>query len=160
MKRSIWLGFLFACISCSAQEQDFEQMVSELLSHSVPEVAIDSLDLRTYRLLDAREREEFNASHISGAQWVGYDDFNLSRVSGLDKAAPIVVYCSVGYRSEKVTEQLKKAGYSNVYNLTGGIFDWVNSGNPVYNSQGFPTDSIHGYDENWSKWLTKGIITF
>ena len=41
------------------------------------------------------------------------------------------MYCSIGKRSEKVTQKLKKAGYNNVSNLYGGIFEWVNQGNEV-----------------------------
>ena len=66
------------------------------------------------------------------------------------------MYCSVGYRSEKVSEKLIKAG-SNMY---GSIFEWVNQGRPVYDSDGVPTDRVHAFDETWGAWLLKGEKVF
>lgn len=105
--------------------------------------------------LDARERPEFDVSHLPGARWVGYDDFELSRVKGIPKSATIVVYCSVGYRSGKITGRLRKAGYTNVRNLYGGIFEWVNTGLAVEDAKG-PTPRVHAYDKDWGRWLRKG----
>jgi 3-mercaptopyruvate sulfurtransferase SseA len=66
------------------------------------------------------------------------------------------VYCSVGYRSEKVSEQLRQAGYQTVYNLYGGIFEWKNQGHPVVNAEGEPTERVHAYNRSWGVWLKKG----
>jgi 3-mercaptopyruvate sulfurtransferase SseA len=70
------------------------------------------------------------------------------------------VYCSVGYRSERVGEKLQKLGYQNVYNIYGGIFEWKNEGMQVVNRQNQPTDSVHTYNKNWSKWLLKGVKVY
>ncbi|TAI48025.1 rhodanese-like domain-containing protein [Flagellimonas allohymeniacidonis] len=107
-------------------------------------------------LLDTREKEEFATSHLKDAQWVGYEDFDLSRVKSIvpNKNTPIVVYCSVGVRSEDIGEQLKEAGYSNVKNLYGGIFQWKNEGHPVYNSLQKETQKVHAYSKFWGKLLT------
>ena len=80
----------------------------------------------------------------------------MKPLKGVDKETTIVVYCSVGYRSEKVGERLKKAGFKKVLNLYGGIFDWVNKGFPVYDNSGNQTKKVHAYDKSWGKWLTKG----
>jgi rhodanese-related sulfurtransferase len=48
----------------------------------------------------------------------------------------------VGYRSEKVTEKLQKAGFTQVSNLYGGIFEWVNQGYPIVNQSGATSDVI------------------
>lgn len=45
-----------------------------------------------------------------------------------------------------------EAGYIQVYNLYGGIFEWVNEGHPVFNDQG-ETDKIHAYNKLWGMWL-------
>jgi predicted sulfurtransferase len=67
------------------------------------------------------------------------------------------VYCSLGVRSEDIAETLQKAGYTNIKNLYGGIFNWKNNNLPVVNRQQKPTDSVHVYSKQWGKWLTKGI---
>lgn len=73
----------------------------------------------------------------------------------MPKFALVIVYCSVGYRSERIGEKLQDAGFINVQNLYGGIFKWVNEGMPVYNSIG-PTKQVHGYSRSWGVWLQKG----
>jgi len=70
------------------------------------------------------------------------------------------VYCSLGIRSEDIAEKLKKAGYNNVLNLYGGIFEWKNKDFTVYNSEGTQTEKIHTFSKEWSKWLTKGIKVY
>jgi rhodanese-related sulfurtransferase len=107
-----------------------------------------------YVFLDARESEEYEVSHIKSAQWVGYEDFSMEGVK-LSKHDTIVVYCSIGYRSEKIGEKLIDEGYLHVYNLYGGVFKWINDGNPVY-IHGQETNRIHTYNKKWSKWVNKG----
>ena len=109
-------------------------------------------------LLDARELKEFNVSHIKNAIHVGYDHFNLKETTAkLDnKNAKIVVYCSVGIRSEDIAEKLQKAGYKNVHNLFGGIFEWKNKKKTVVDSDDKPTEKVHTFNKEWSKWLKKG----
>lgn len=66
------------------------------------------------------------------------------------------MYCSLGIRSEHIAEKLKKRGYTSVYNLYGGIFEWKNKDYKVYDSNEKETDNIHAYSKAWSKWLKKG----
>ncbi len=104
-------------------------------------------------ILDARELKEYNVSHISGAIYVGYDNFVVQKVHAISKDKPVYVYCSIGYRSEKIGEKLKAAGFKNVYNLYGGIFNWKNSGYPVVNNTQKEVNVVHGYNNDWSKWI-------
>lgn len=135
---------------------DFSAMLSDLLSHNVTEVLPNEIsDEHEVIFLDAREKEEYTVSHIKGARWIGYNTFKAKNIKGLDKDKPIVVYCTVGYRSEKITEKLVKMGYSNVSNLYGGIFEWVHQDKEVYN-ESLKTEKIHTYNKDWSKWLEKG----
>lgn len=135
----------------------YDVMLSTLLKHSVPEIAVDSFkQSTTCVLLDAREKAEYNVSHIQNAIWVGYNDFDMNRIATINKSDRIVVYCSVGYRSEKIAEKLKAAGYTNTSNLYGGIFEWVNDGNTIINSMNEPTQKIHAYSKTWGVWLNKG----
>lgn len=135
----------------------YRAMLKNLLSHTVPEIQVqeavrDSADIL---FLDAREPKEFAVSRIKGAIGVGYDHFDLKNLPESQKDRRIVIYCSVGYRSEKIAEKLLAAGYKNVSNLYGGIFEWVNQGNPVFNGKG-QTQAVHAYDRTWSVWLEKG----
>ncbi len=154
---------LFSCgkslpAQVSVDDPAYNKMLSSLLSHSVPEIKVEQTK-SDYVFLDARAKKEYNLSSIPHSKWVGYDNFNMSRVKDINKSDTIVVYCSVGYRSEKISEKLIKEGYTHVYNLYGGIFEWVNQGKGVVNKEG-ETKKIHGYNKSWSKWLKKGEIEY
>lgn len=136
----------------------FNLLLKAMLSHSVPELTISklsSIDTSSV-FLDAREKAEFQVSSIPNATWVGYESFDLKTVNDLDKSAPIVVYCSIGYRSEKVAEQLINAGFTNVKNLYGGIFEYVNQELPLIDTEGNQTNKIHAYSKTWGMLLKKG----
>jgi rhodanese-related sulfurtransferase len=146
--------------ACGLYGQDFDKMVDGLLNKTVPLIYPDSLfqlkkNSAELTILDAREREEYDVSHIEGAFWVGYDDFNLADLK-ISKHAEVVVYCSVGYRSEKIGEQLEEGGYDSVLNLYGGIFAWKNKGYPVVDNSRKETERVHAYSRSWGKWLIKG----
>jgi len=152
--------FILLTSVAHAQANAFERMLNDLLQGSVPMINAGTLKKKLAEpanpvLLDAREPDEFSVSHIKGARNVGYEDFDLNSLSGIEKDAPIVVYCSVGYRSEKIGEKLQKAGFSNVVNLRGGIFDWANQNLPLYNMAQRKVTTVHPYNRKWGKWLTR-----
>ncbi|MDX2286672.1 MAG: rhodanese-like domain-containing protein [Bacteroidia bacterium] len=153
---------LLSISACTAQDARtssgaFNAMLKTLLAHTVPEQAVSGAPEPGQAVyLDARAYREFEVSHIPGAVWVGYDDFDLARVEGLDRSRPVVVYCSVGYRSEKVSEKLLAAGFTQVSNLYGGIFEWCNQGRPVVNAAGAPTEQVHAYNRKWGIWVSRG----
>ena len=158
MKSALTLILLFVISTSFGQieSKTYAKKLKGLLSHTVPEVGVQEVsDLdKNVVFLDAREKKEFNVSHIKNAIWVGYDDFD--RLKAIAKDKRIVVYCSVGYRSEKIAEKLIKNGYQDVSNLYGSIFEWVNQGKLVYDSNGKETKKVHAYNKNWGQWLTKG----
>ncbi|MFC6268724.1 rhodanese-like domain-containing protein [Frigoriflavimonas asaccharolytica] len=113
---------------------------------------------KNYTFLDSREPKEFNVSHLKNAVNIGYDKFDSKKFvkDFPNKNENIVVYCSIGIRSETIGDKLKKLGYKNVQNLYGGIFEWKNKGNKVVDKDNLETEKIHTFDKNWSKYLKKG----
>jgi rhodanese-related sulfurtransferase len=156
LAQTLVLLLIFA-VSLSAQVQNpkFKKRINFLLSESVPFITVDELKGNTedYYILDAREPEEYKVSHIPGAVCIGYDDLDYSVLQDIPKDKKIVVYCSIGYRSEKVGEKLMKKGFMNVQNLYGSIFEWSNRGFPVYDENGETTAKVHAYNKRWSKWI-------
>jgi rhodanese-related sulfurtransferase len=136
----------------------FEQRINRLIDFSVPTLNVDSFATRAdeYLILDAREREEYEVSHIPNAQYLGYKNFDPMLLEQVAKDQKIVLYCSVGYRSEKIGDQLMKLGFTNVHNLYGSIFEWINQGHPVVDKNGEPTNKVHTYNSKWSKWVMEG----
>lgn len=133
----------------------FNQELKRLLSLSVPTISVDEAFEKkdSFTFLDSRELNEYRVSHIPNAQYVGYNTFDTSIMKNIPKDEPIIVYCSVGYRSEKISEKLIDAGYTNVFNLYGSIFEWTNCGLPITNGQGQPTDTLHTFNRSWSQWV-------
>lgn len=146
------------CASSQVNDPAYSLMLQKLLTHSVREISVKEAVEKSDNVifLDAREKEEFGVSHLEGALQVGYDQFTLKMVNKINKDERIIVYCSVGYRSEKIAELLVSAGFSHVSNLYGGIFEWVNEGYPVYDQSGKLTNKVHAYDYTWGVWLRKG----
>lgn len=145
-------------------QQSFDEKMKSLYRNTVPIIKAEKLETLQQQgqvfLLDAREPEEFKVSHIPGARLIGYDNFNKEFIDDIPKDAEVVVYCSVGYRSERIGEKMQKMGYEKVSNLYGGIFDWKNQGNTVININQQPTDSVHTYNKNWSQWLYNGVKVY
>lgn len=163
MKKFFFILFVGISFSGLAQKK-LSKLLKQQNTESIPYISVE--DLKTEKesviLLDSREEKEFNTSHLQNAICVGYDSFNLDVVKPKlpNKDSKIVVYCSLGIRSEDIAEKLKKAGYTNVYNLYGGIFEWKNNDLEVLNSQKQPTDSVHTFSKEWSRWLKKGIKVY
>ncbi len=106
-------------------------------------------------ILDTREDAECAVGKIKNARCVGYDNFDMASVKDISKDQTIYVYCSIGYRSERIGEILQQSGYERVFNLYGGIFNWANSGYELVDEANNATNTVHGYDKNWSQWLNK-----
>ncbi|WP_133273185.1 rhodanese-like domain-containing protein [Hymenobacter radiodurans] len=139
----------------------YRQMLKTLYRETVPTIQpaalADLLRAKSQKvvLLDTRTPAEYKVSHLTGAKFVNFDSFEKNEFTGLSRDQTVVVYCSVGARSERVGERLKALGFRDVRNLYGGVFQWVNEGRPIYNAAG-PTRQIHPYSALWSVWLRQG----
>jgi len=156
------VAILMVCFCRLALGQsDFDRKLQSLYKNTVPLIRTEALLTEISKsdvvILDTRSAEEFNVSHISGALFLDYDSFKPEGIKNIDRNSKVIVYCSVGYRSERIGEQLLKLGFKDVSNLYGGIFDWINNGKPVVNKAGITTDSVHTYNKEWSRWVKRGV---
>ncbi len=137
-------------------------ITKSLQSSKVPKINVEDVakNKASYIFLDAREKEEYNVSHIKNAIYIGDEKFSSASVKDIPKNANIVVYCSVGIRSDRVAGELINAGYKNVHNLFGGIFEWINKGNPVFNPGGYQTPYIHAYSKFWGAFVKSGYKVY
>ena len=85
---------------------------------------------KDYFILDVRTKEEFDAEHLESATLIPVDELE-ARLGELPKDKPIIVYCRSGRRSTKAAEILIKNYFSPVYNMTGGIEQWIEKKYPV-----------------------------
>jgi len=106
-------------------------------------------------LIDARAKEEFQISHISGAKNIPYNSKDpLRYLINIKPDNPIVVYCSVGYRSSILARKLQTLGFIEVHNLEGSIFKWANEGRPLVRGQ-TTVHKVHPYDTRWGSLLER-----
>ena len=84
-----------------------------------------------FQLIDVREDFEYEMSNLGGT---------LIPLSGvlieadkIDKTKPVVVMCRSGKRSAAAIMQLEQLGYTNLYNLKGGILAWAAEIDPTLN---------------------------
>lgn len=137
------------------QNPEFDTTVARLIRFSVPLMGVEELKIIQDEVVifDTRSREEYEISRIPEARFLGYNEFQPERLDQVPKDTTIVLYCSVGYRSEKIGERLRRLGYEKVYNLYGSIFEWVNRGYPIVNPDGLTTEQLHTYNKDWSQWV-------
>ena len=107
-------------------------------------------------LLDVREKEEYEVSHLEGALLATSEKEALQALEDVPPDQPVVLYCSVGYRSSEMAGYLEKKGFRKVFNLEGSIFAWANEGRPVYRG-GERVHEVHPYDRVWGKLLKKTL---
>jgi hydroxyacylglutathione hydrolase len=81
------------------------------------------------KVLDVRREPEWDAGHIEGATWWPLDNFRVSPPE-IDHDVPLAVHCKGGYRSMIAASLLRRAGFHNVMNLTGGFDAWQQANLP------------------------------
>lgn len=83
-------------------------------------------------VLDVRTPAEFAEGHLANAININFESGNFEEeISKLDKSKTYAVYCRSGNRSGQATAKMSKAGFTNIYDLDGGIIDWQNAGGQI-----------------------------
>lgn len=105
--------------SCQSQKsEDVELLDAKTFSEKIH-------NKEEVQLVDVRTPEEFKEQHIDNATNINWNDADFEQqVSNLDKSKPVYVYCKSGGRSAKATAKLSEMGFTNVYELDGGILSW------------------------------------
>lgn len=159
----LMFGFLLSALGCNAQPiperlkttyEPLNTKLSKMLSvdkFTISPAEAQQLDQPVY--LDAREVSEYETSHLPGAKMLGFNKPDFQVLNQLDKNQNIVVYCTIGYRSEKMVARLRKRGFTNVYNLYGSIYAWSLSGFPLEDKEGKPTKMVHTYNKKWGTYF-------
>jgi len=104
---------VFGCLITTAQNQPVDKLLSRYNSGEVSYISVEELKMKRLKdsvfILDAREIEEYEVSHLPEAVYIGYSGFSEERISEKfkDKSVPLVVYCSIGIRSENIAYTLE-----------------------------------------------------
>lgn len=110
--------------------EDALTRVDEISPQEVREKMQDEED--QFRLIDVREQEEWDRSHIADAEYMGKGVIERDiekMVSDMDEE--LVLYCGGGYRSALAADNLQKMGFHDVKSLKGGFRSWTEAGLPI-----------------------------
>jgi len=117
---------------------EFQEEEATKKEESTPEVVLISVE-KVYEIitskedhiiLDVRTPEEFKEGHLEGAVLIPVSELE-GRLSELPADKPIIVYCKSGSRSSNAANILVKNGFSEVYDMGGGIIKWQDRGYKV-----------------------------
>ncbi len=92
----------------------------------------ENKDNQSFFILDIRTPEEFNSGHIEGAINLDFykEDFR-DKLDQLDKDKKYLIYCRTANRSGQALEIMRDLGFTEVYNMLGGIVEWEKEGHPL-----------------------------
>jgi rhodanese-related sulfurtransferase len=118
------LGLIFSCKAQTKQALTAEEFEKEITTKE------------NIQILDVRTPGEFFGGHIKNAlqaDWNNKPEFER-RLAFVDKTKPVYVYCLAGGRSAAAADKMRKTGYSQVYELSGGTNAWRAANKPLEGS--------------------------
>ena len=123
-----------------------KQRVDEV---TVPEAAEDVEHGTLPKLIDVREKNEWDEGHIPGAVHVprGYLELRIENAAP-EKSAPILLYCAGGTRSVLAARTLQDMGYSDVRSLRGGFTAWKDAGQRFVVPRSLTSEQMHRYSRH------------
>lgn len=92
--------------------------------------AKEMIDSGDVLILDVRTQEEYDAGHIRNSTLIPVQVLD-KRWNELPRDKKILVYCRSGHRSLQASEILVNNGFKEIYNMKGGIMEWINAGYDV-----------------------------
>ena len=126
-------GFVWACHSNSQELSTIANSRTEtsvIYTKLTPSDFARQLDrLNNELLLDVRTPTEYHSGHLPEAQLIDFRaaDFR-QRVKGLNHDQPVMIYCAAGGRSSAAVDILRELGFTEIYELQGGLTSWVGEG--------------------------------
>ncbi len=123
---------LLSCNNIPEQKDSKSNSQSGIFKDVSPTEFSEGIKKEGIQLIDVRTSNEVNSGKIPGA--INYDIYGAdfkAQINALDKSKPVYVYCAVGGRSGKAMKMMKSMGFSEVYNLDGGMNAWKSKGLPV-----------------------------
>ncbi len=83
-------------------------------------------------IIDVRTPFEYSQGYIKGSKNINFFDKDfMNKIASYNKNKPIYVYCKSGHRSGIAVKKMVELGFKNVYELKGGIINWVRSNNEI-----------------------------
>jgi rhodanese-related sulfurtransferase len=119
--------------SCSQTAGPSQEMEHLVMARTITSQELQELmDSREIQLVDVRTKEETKDGMIQDAILLDFTSPEFkANIEKLDKSKPVVFYCAVGFRSEKASSQVQKLGFTEIYDLQGGLTAWKSLGHSL-----------------------------
>jgi rhodanese-related sulfurtransferase len=122
---SLALLMMLGVYGCQSQSKKVEHVNADIFESKMN-------TSKDFILLDVRTAPEYKQAHLPGAIMLDYYQKNFKQeLEKLDKSKPVFVYCTVGSRSSSAANLMNEMGFTEVYNLQGGIYHWAESKKPL-----------------------------
>ncbi len=133
----------------AATKAERTEQAKERVDHIDVRAARDEIERGGVRLIDVRERHEWDESHLDGATLVP----ELTVADRIGEVAPdrserLVLYCRTDNRSARAADALRDLGYEDVAYVEGGIVAWEGAGLPVAADSGLTADQRARYSRH------------
>lgn len=106
-------------------------------------------------ILDVRTQTEYDSGHIRNAKLIPLNELS-SRLNELNPQDRILVYCAHGSRSATASQTLVDNGFFHVYNMLGGIAEWIAQGYPVFIKYSSIQEAINNANEGDTLFISSG----
>lgn len=117
--------FALAVTGCSSNGSTSPQLGIEEFAAKTAEANVVVLDVRT--------PAEFAEGHLANAINIDFQSGNFETdISKLDKGTTYAVYCRSGNRSGQAVKVMAELGFTDLYDMDGGVIDWAAAGKPLY----------------------------
>jgi len=123
------LLLLIAAAGCTAPDGGDEMQVLQTIPAEEAMLLLEANPAVT--IIDVRAAREYEAGHIPGAVHIPIASSFHEGIAGLDRDQPYLVYCAAGGRGSQALRAMGEAGFTEVYNLGGGIAAWEKAGGAV-----------------------------
>lgn len=124
LKLSILVLVTILGMSCNTKSQSQSDAIKVLTPTEFKEKSVNQT------IIDIRTPQEFSEGHIEGAININYFDDNfLDQIAKYDKNQPIFIYCRSGNRTESASKKAADFGFTQIYDLEGGILYWIKNNN-------------------------------
>lgn len=159
----IWLFAFSVFAQNDSIDASYKKMIEKKYNSNFPIIKPNEANKKLNNdilFLDTRSKEEFTVSHLPNALFIDYDNFEIHLLDTIPKDREIIIYCSIGVRSQNIGEKLQKSGYTDVKNLYGGIFLWADQGREMTDTSGKVVNKVHGYNKFWGRWVKKTEVVY
>jgi len=128
------LGVVSSCGSTSGAPSATEAVGSSGTSVVSVDTAVATLENAPADLviLDVRTPEEYETARLDGALIIDFYETDFAdRIAELDRDVPYLLYCRSGNRSGQTRQIMEDLGFTEVYDVDGGINAWQAAGHNV-----------------------------